>query len=107
MCEGMLVTEAILDHLSAALDCAAEELRAANLYSPDDETHFGQGLGGEGAWRVPRAWREMHAGAEVAARREEVAAFNSEHKWRKRGLAVLPTKYATSRDLPLSPLNPA
>ena len=103
----MLVTEAIIDHLAAAMACPAEELRAANLYSPDDETHFGQSLGGEAAWRVPRAWGEMHAGAKVAARREEVAAFNSQNKWRKRGLAVLPTKYATSRDLPLSPLDPA
>ena len=73
--QGMLITEAIIDQLAAELGVGADALREANLYAQDDVTHFGQPIGDQ-AWRVPRAWRELVASADVAARRAKVADFN-------------------------------
>jgi len=71
----MLITEAIVDQLAAELGVGTDALREANLYAQDDVTHFGQPIGDQ-AWRVPRAWRELVASADVAARRAKVADFN-------------------------------
>ena len=61
-------------------------------YAPGDHVPFGQALDA-GEWRVPRAWAELRASANVAGRTEEVEAFNRANTWRKRGLACVPTKY--------------
>ena len=47
-------------------------------------------------WRVPRAMAELRADAQVDARLEAVANFNASHRWRKRGLAFVPTKYGVN-----------
>ena len=38
-------------------------------------------------------WAEVHASADIAARRSDIAAFNASNRYRKRGLSVLPTLY--------------
>ena len=44
---------------------------------------------------LARLWNEIHqpTRADVASRRVSVATFNAKHRWRKRGLAVVPTKF--------------
>ena len=92
--QGMMITEEVIFHLAAALGVPEDTLRLANMYPEDGSglTPFGQYLE-KTEWRVPRAWRELSADSKVAERTAAVAAFNKEHKWRKRGLAMLPTKY--------------
>ena len=90
--QAMVVTESIIYHLANALGVPPDTLRENNLYHDGDTVTFGHKLA-EGEMRVPRAWREIVEGASVAARRAEVGAFNQANKWRKRGLAVVPTKY--------------
>jgi xanthine dehydrogenase/oxidase len=46
-----------------------------------------------GEWHIPRAWDELTTSAQLAARRAAVAEFNAANTWRKRGLAVVPTKF--------------
>lgn len=88
----MMIAEHVLDHLAAASGADPIALRAGALYAENDETHFGQALA-EGTWNVPRAWETLRASAAVEARRAELAEFNKAHRWRKRGLAMLPTKF--------------
>jgi xanthine dehydrogenase/oxidase len=38
-------------------------------------------------------WTEVHASADIAARRRAVDEFNALNRYKKRGLAVLPTLY--------------
>jgi xanthine dehydrogenase/oxidase len=35
----------------------------------------------------------MHAKCDIQSRREAILKYNSEHKWRKRGLSIIPTKF--------------
>ncbi|EOD25420.1 hypothetical protein EMIHUDRAFT_469173 [Emiliania huxleyi CCMP1516] len=90
--QGLIACEHILEHLATELRVPPDALREANMYAEGDALPFGQVLCA-GEWRVPRAWRELREGAEVEARREAAAAFNAAHRWRKRGVAMLPTKF--------------
>ena len=42
---------------------------------------------------LDRLWSEMHARCDIDARRASVAEYNSKHRWRKRGLSIIPTKF--------------
>ena len=44
---------------------------------------------------LSRLWEEIHKStrADVAKRREAVETFNAQHRWRKRGISVVPTKF--------------
>lgn len=88
--QGMMVAEAIMDHLACATKADPIALRTANMYRQGDQTHFGQELV---LWNVPRAWAELQQTGQLAERRAAVAEFNAAHKWRKRGLALIPTKF--------------
>eukprot|EP00965_Chrysotila_dentata_P245618 6206664-Pleurochrysis_carterae.AAC.2 len=90
--QGMIATEAIVEHLASALGVSAHAIRDANMYKPNELTHFGQPLP-EGEWRVPRAWADLQQRVDVAAARADADAFNKTNKWRKRGVAIVPTKY--------------
>jgi xanthine dehydrogenase/oxidase len=44
-------------------------------------------------WNVPSAWDSLCSTADVLSRRASIAKFNAESRWKKRGLAVIPTKF--------------
>jgi len=91
--QAMLAVEIGMDHLAAELGMAREEIRAINLYRSGDATHYGTLL----ADCAARAcWDAVVASSGLQARQAGVAAFNAAHRWRKRGLAVTPTKFGAS-----------
>eukprot|EP00957_Ditylum_brightwellii_P130320 9941409-Ditylum_brightwellii.AAC.1 len=46
-----------------------------------------------GKWNVPRMWDELYEKLNISSRREAIDAFNKQNKWKKRGLAFIPTKF--------------
>jgi len=70
-----------------------EILREKNLYLPGQPTHFNQELKD---WHVPIMYKQIQEEASYAARRKAVTNFNEKHKWKKRGLALVPTKFGIS-----------
>mmetsp|Transcript_34302 Transcript_34302/g.118206 ORF Transcript_34302/g.118206 Transcript_34302/m.118206 type:complete len:883 (+) Transcript_34302:1657-4305(+) len=93
--QGMVFTEHVMDHLAFALagkddPTMQSKLRVANLYTDQHETHFQQSLPAD-EWRVPRILSELKSDFEVAVEAAEV--FNSANKFRKRGVALMPTKF--------------
>lgn len=46
-----------------------------------------------GKWNVPSMWERLEKDLDIAHRREGIAKFNSENKWVKRGLSLIPTKF--------------
>eukprot|EP00899_Mesostigma_viride_P019651 jgi/Mesvir1/27688/Mv07407-RA.1 len=92
--QGMFVVESWMDHVAATLGMPAEAVKARNLYRENgDVTHFGQQLT---QCTLGRIWRQLHEEGEVERLRQEAAAFNAAHRWKKRGVAVVPTKFGIS-----------
>ena len=82
-----------MEEIADRLDIPVEKLREINFYQPDDETHFNQKLKD---WHVPLMYKQVMEESNYAERREAVTKFNAEHKWKKRGLSIVPTKFGIS-----------
>ncbi|KAK0704840.1 molybdopterin binding aldehyde oxidase/xanthine dehydrogenase [Lasiosphaeris hirsuta] len=91
--QGMFIAESYMDEVADRLGIPAEKFREINFYEPEEQTHYNQPLTD---WHVPLMYKQVQEEAEYAARREAVTRFNKEHKWRKRGLALIPTKFGIS-----------
>lgn len=93
--QGLVVTECVLQHLATAATSSgthidAHEIRARNMYKEGDITHFGQRLE---AFYIPSMWDKISALTDFPSRQAEVKKFNEENKWKKRGIAMIPTKF--------------
>ena len=91
--QGMFIAESYMEEIADRLNMPVEKLREINMYKPHDITHFNQELKD---WYVPLMWDQVKTEASYAERRDAVTAFNKTHKWKKRGLALIPTKFGIS-----------
>jgi xanthine dehydrogenase/oxidase len=93
--QGMAITEHIMDHLSVAGGVPGDKIRRDNFYKNGDIIPFGIIVGEEtsGKWNVPTMWDRLYSELNVPERRRIIAEFNTNNKWIKRGLALLPTKF--------------
>eukprot|EP00471_Norrisiella_sphaerica_P001901 CAMPEP_0184479358 /NCGR_PEP_ID=MMETSP0113_2-20130426/1113_1 /TAXON_ID=91329 /ORGANISM="Norrisiella sphaerica, Strain BC52" /LENGTH=1363 /DNA_ID=CAMNT_0026857421 /DNA_START=21 /DNA_END=4112 /DNA_ORIENTATION=- len=88
--QGLMVAEAAMDDVARHLGIPGDKLREMNLYKEGQVTHFGQVLT---QCTVRRAWQECKERSEYAKRIKEAKKFNETHRWRKRGVALIPTKF--------------
>jgi xanthine dehydrogenase/oxidase len=88
--QGMMLTEFVLQHLSKRANMSIDTIREKNFYHDGDRTHFGQMLEG---FHIPRIWDSIQTSADIAQRKEAISEFNSQHKYKKRGICTLPTKF--------------
>ncbi|KAI8867184.1 xanthine dehydrogenase, partial [Ramicandelaber brevisporus] len=91
--QGQFIGESIIEHIADQLQLPAEVIRERNMYKPGQFTHFNQELTD---WHVPLMWQQLKESSEFAARRAAVDAFNAANQYRKRGLAMIPTKFGIS-----------
>ncbi|KAG7008356.1 ruvB-like helicase 1 [Physcia stellaris] len=91
--QGMFIAESYMEEVADHLGMPVEKLRAINFYKPHEITHFNQELKD---WYVPLMYRQVLQESDYTQRREAVAAFNASSKWKKRGLAIIPTKFGIS-----------
>jgi xanthine dehydrogenase/oxidase len=91
--QGLFIGESYMEEIADRLDIPVEKLREINFYQPNDETHFNQSLKD---WHVPIMYKQVMEESNYAERREEVTKFNAIHKWKKRGLSIVPTKFGIS-----------
>ncbi|KAI9933030.1 hypothetical protein MW887_009284 [Aspergillus wentii] len=91
--QGLFFAECIVSELSDHLNIPAEELRAKNMYKPGDKTHFNQELKD---WHVPLMYKQVLEESSYNERRQAVEEYNKNHKWSKRGMAIVPTKFGIS-----------
>ena len=65
-----------------------------NMYLPGQTTPFGDVVGSSAFnWTVPTLWQQVKENVDFDARLATVSAFNSQNRFRKRGIAMVPTKY--------------
>ncbi|KAK3490396.1 xanthine dehydrogenase [Neurospora hispaniola] len=91
--QGMFIAESYMNEVADRLGMPVERFREINFYQPGEHTHFNQEIQD---WHVPLMWEQVMKEAEYESRREAIAKYNVEHKWRKRGLAIIPTKFGIS-----------
>ena len=91
--QGMFIGETYMEEIADHLNMPVEKLREINMYKPHEITHFNQELKD---WHVPLMYKQVQTESSYDSRRESITAFNDAHKWKKRGLALIPTKFGIS-----------
>lgn len=91
--QGMFIAETYMTEVADRLGMSVDKFREINLYKPLEETHFNQPLTD---WHVPLMYQQVITESDYTTRRAAAESFNATHKWRKRGLALIPTKFGIS-----------
>lgn len=93
--EGVLLMEDVVHRVAKALGRSPEEVRERNFAGGenDAETPYGQALEGD---LIRRVWAEARRDADWDAKRLEIAAFNAQHPYLRRGLGSMVFAFGTS-----------
>ena len=93
--QGMLVVEDAINRYAERCGKDPAEVRAKNYYgpSPRDLAPYGQAIT---ANRLPRIHDELMESAAYQQRRNEIAAFNENNRFVKRGIGFQPVKFGIS-----------
>ncbi|XP_025071860.1 xanthine dehydrogenase/oxidase isoform X3 [Alligator sinensis] len=95
--QGMMIAECWMHDIAMKCGLPAEQVRKLNLYNEGDLTHFNQKLEG---FTVQRCWEECLESSNYHARRKLIDEFNRQNRWKKRGMAIIPTKFGISFTVP-------
>ncbi|KAF2636496.1 xanthine dehydrogenase [Massarina eburnea CBS 473.64] len=93
--QGMFIAETYMEEVADHLNIPVEKLREINMYSPETNmiTHFNQEIKD---WYVPLMYKQVQDSSAYSQRRTEIEQWNKTHKWNKRGLSLIPTKFGIS-----------
>ncbi|KAI5799964.1 Molybdopterin-binding domain of aldehyde dehydrogenase-domain-containing protein [Geopyxis carbonaria] len=91
--QGMFIAESYMEEVADGLGIPVDKLREMNMYHEGDLTHFNQELKD---YHVPMLVNQLKEESDYDKRRTEVDDFNKTHKWKKRGLSLIPTKFGIS-----------
>ncbi|TCZ58791.1 xanthine dehydrogenase molybdopterin binding subunit [Roseicella aquatilis] len=93
--QGALLIEDVVHRVARAAGLPPEQVRERNFAGGGNgsETPYGQPLEGD---LIRRVWAEARADADWDARRAEVAAFNAQHPYLRRGLGSMVLAFGIS-----------
>jgi xanthine dehydrogenase large subunit len=91
--QGMFVIEAAIDHAASELGLDASALQEKNLLHDGSEFPYGQVVDSA---RAVDCWRQATQVFHIDAIRSECAAFNVEHRFQKKGVALMPVCFGIS-----------
>ncbi|KAG8624283.1 hypothetical protein KVT40_007350 [Elsinoe batatas] len=91
--QGMYICESFMSEVADHLKMPVEKLREINFYKAGELTHFNQELKD---WYVPLMYKQVLEESSYHARRQACDDFNATSKWKKRGMAIIPTKFGIS-----------
>ena len=93
--QGMLVAEDIMCKVAQKLGLSVDAVRQVNFLQIGDRLPYGPCekslLTDEHI--LPGVYKQCEEKFNITERRESVAKFNAENKWKKRGLALVPTMF--------------
>uniref|UniRef100_A0A2D4HXB2 Xanthine dehydrogenase/oxidase n=4 Tax=Micrurus TaxID=8634 RepID=A0A2D4HXB2_MICLE len=95
--QGMMVAECWISDIALKCGLPAEKVRKINMYSEGDITHFNQKLED---FTLKRCWEECLTKSKYHSRRTNIEKFNQQNRWKKRGIAIIPTKFGISFTVP-------
>eukprot|EP01112_Ceratiomyxa_fruticulosa_P007100 TRINITY_DN1832_c0_g1_i2.p1 TRINITY_DN1832_c0_g1~~TRINITY_DN1832_c0_g1_i2.p1 ORF type:complete len:1364 (-),score=294.56 TRINITY_DN1832_c0_g1_i2:173-4264(-) len=91
--QGMIICENWIEKIAFQLGVESDRIRELNFYKEGDFTHYRQQLVD---CRLQRLWGEVKETSQFVERRDKIKKFNEENQWRKRGIAMIPTKFGMS-----------
>ncbi|XP_012937557.1 xanthine dehydrogenase/oxidase [Aplysia californica] len=91
--QGTFIVESILDDIAAHLHMEPKKVQERNLYLAGELTHYGTDAGGES---LRRCWDMCVDRSQYVIRRSHVDKYNSENRWKKKGIALFPLAFGIS-----------
>uniref|UniRef100_A0A673ZKT8 Xanthine dehydrogenase/oxidase n=1 Tax=Salmo trutta TaxID=8032 RepID=A0A673ZKT8_SALTR len=91
--QGMLIAESWMSDVALSLGLPAEQVRRLNMYMQGERTPYSQILD---HITLDRCWDQCLEISSFNQRRAGVETYNRDHRWTKRGLSVVPTKFGIS-----------
>ncbi|XP_068152790.1 xanthine dehydrogenase [Drosophila tropicalis] len=88
--QGMFAGEHIIRDVARIVGRNVVDVMRLNFYKTGDLTHYNQQLD---RFPIERCLQDCLEQSRYNEKCAEIAKFNSENRWRKRGIAVVPTKY--------------
>lgn len=92
--QAMYIAESIINAVAEKVGISVDEIRRRNLYTIGQRTPFLQTIDED--WHVPIILEQVRQEAKYDERRKAVEEFNAAHRWRKRGICLIPTKFGIS-----------
>ncbi|RPB08102.1 hypothetical protein P167DRAFT_494625 [Morchella conica CCBAS932] len=91
--QGQFIAECMMSEVADAMGISVDDFRQKNLYKEGQLTPFLQKIED---WHVPLLLEQLRKEADYDRRVKEVEEFNKTHKWKKRGICLIPTKFGLS-----------
>ncbi|KAJ6254003.1 xanthine dehydrogenase [Anaeramoeba flamelloides] len=92
--QGMMATECAMELIARTLKKSPEYIREINLIKEGEKTIFGQPVDNN---NLSKVWDTIkQSDKKLDELKQEVEEFNKEHKFRKRGVALLPMLFGIS-----------
>ncbi|KAG6445382.1 hypothetical protein O3G_MSEX003918 [Manduca sexta] len=88
--QGMFGAENMIRDIAYKLGKNPIEISQLNLYQENSITHYGQTLT---HCTLQRCWDECIEKSNLVERKANIELFNKQHRWRKRGISIIPTKF--------------
>ncbi|XP_077867721.1 xanthine dehydrogenase/oxidase-like [Saccoglossus kowalevskii] len=87
--QAMMVAEYVINQVAIKCGLPAEKVRQINLLKEGELTIYGQVMEN---WKMQQCWDECIKVSDLHNRKTNVALFNKNHQWTKRGISIVPTK---------------
>ena len=84
------MTETWIHDIATLLGRDPTEIRNLNMYKPGEVTLYKQVMENSG---LHRCWEQCLKQSNYEDAKQNVIAFNSKSRWKKRGIAMLPVTY--------------
>ena len=94
---GMMIAENWITDIAIILDKDPSVIREKNLFREGNMTHYTQVVENDA---LERCWKECLAQSKYLEVKEELKKFNEENKWKKKGIAIIPTMFGISFTAP-------
>ncbi|XP_028415709.1 xanthine dehydrogenase-like [Dendronephthya gigantea] len=91
---AIFVTETMMNHVAKVLNKSPDEIRQINFYKQGQITYYKQPLE---YCNISKIWQDLKESSEFDRRKREIAKFNKENRWRKRGISLVPLRYGITR----------
>lgn len=88
--QGMLIAENWIQRVAMELQKSPEVIREINFQDEGHELHYGQKLQN---CTLGRVWNELKSSCDFSKACEAISHFNAHNRWKKRGIAMIPTKF--------------